>query len=304
MIQADATDLTDFRLAELQDLLEVDDTFADEAPDQILECILSGACFEAPSSDAAQSKLPNNSPSGVTNHLLQNLDLSSLGSGDSGLRDVYAWLELPSSASEQSAVHDDIAGKTHAEARVSTVFLLSHFHKYKTFLSLQDGQALNQTCKQILTPPSRQASTPACKLIEVMEGSDHQQSSSCEPCRSGHEAIFWLDLSAQNSCCLEWNVHDIVIPHEHSTACLLLGQCSFAVIMRLLNKKLGSRLDCPAAISRQETVWKGSFSSNSLKSSGFAQRLSSYNLVNKSFNGFVLEWLSHHQNTQLSLVTR
>ena len=76
--------------------------------------------------------------------------------------------------------------------------------------------------------------------------------------------------------------------------------------MRLLNQKFkhGSRRDRPAGISRQETVWNCSSRSNSLKSSSFAQRLSSYNLVNMSFSGFVLKWLSHIQHNKLSWVTR
>lgn len=126
MIQAHEPCLTDFRLPELEELLEVDNIFADENPDKLLDSFLAGASFEAPSSDLGGSKSPINSPSWAPAHVSQDLDLSSLDSSNFGLRDVYPWPEVPSSTSEQSAVHEDIAGKTHAEAWLSTASRQSH----------------------------------------------------------------------------------------------------------------------------------------------------------------------------------
>ncbi|KAK9822719.1 hypothetical protein WJX74_000007 [Apatococcus lobatus] len=102
---AGAAVLDDFRLPELDELLD-DDSYAAEQPRPDLESFLSTPSLEALRSEIAYSGSPLSTPFEAS--APQDLG-PSRRSDDFGLQDVYPWLEMPSSASEQSAVNENMA---------------------------------------------------------------------------------------------------------------------------------------------------------------------------------------------------
>ena len=107
MINAsNAAGLDGFRLPELDELLGPDVVDIDVGVDEPLDFTLRTASREASRSDA----IYKGSPFVLPVEACTSSQCSGPDSADLGLQDVYSFLDLPSSASEQSGVFENIAG--------------------------------------------------------------------------------------------------------------------------------------------------------------------------------------------------
>ena len=118
MISAsNAAGLDDFRLPELDELLGLDVFGVNEGIHEPLEVILPTALKKASSRGATYTGSPLVSSFEARTSFSQD---SGPGSAELGLEEVYSFLDLPSSASEQSGVFENIAGT--AQGSVGTWF--------------------------------------------------------------------------------------------------------------------------------------------------------------------------------------
>ena len=145
--------LDDFRLPELDELLGPDVFGVGEGVDEHLDFILLTASKETSQSGATYIGSPSVLPVEARANLAQ---IPGPDSADSGLEDIYSFLDLPSSASGQSGVFDYIAGMAQGRAHTWIIESLKLNAKYE-FDNLQDCQELGNVCEHKAMSPSRQA---------------------------------------------------------------------------------------------------------------------------------------------------